>query len=295
MVTINEINKIIRVLIMSGEKITREKDFFVWDGYNCKVYANSYFDCNADYSNVVKVNAENGFVYTVFVGPNTNYIYKVSDHSLDVINIGRKIQELPKKYTNLINKLVKQFYDKNLTSWNQIESMAWEGFALAINSYDDLRSKMNFTQYAAFAIRNNILSCLDRELRTVKLSNYAQKKALQRGDSLFNTISIDDVNKETSKSATREDIMFDMVSDAKFDDGDVYEYIYSQLSERFSKRDCELFYKSFGLNNYHEHKGKELATEYNISESLVSQKVKKIIMWMRSDRDMCEMLSNLLK
>ena len=41
-------------------------------------------------------------------------------------------------------------------------------------------------------------------------------------------------------------------------------------------------------------KGKDIAAEMGISEGLVSQKVKKIVTWIRKDNELCEMLSNLL-
>jgi hypothetical protein len=40
-------------------------------------------------------------------------------------------------------------------------------------------------------------------------------------------------------------------------------------------------------------KGKDIAKEFNISEGLVSQKIKKITTWIRKDDAICEMLQNL--
>ena len=98
---------------------------------------------------------------------------------------------LAKQYEPLVNKITKQFVERVKVSWDDVKSMAWEGFALAIEQYDETKSKMNFTQYAGFAIRNNILTSLDNELRVVKLSNYAQKKAIEKGEAVFNSVSID--------------------------------------------------------------------------------------------------------
>ena len=41
-------------------------------------------------------------------------------------------------------------------------------------------------------------------------------------------------------------------------------------------------------------KGKDIAKEYNISEGLVSQKIKRITTWIRKDNELCEMLANLV-
>ena len=201
--------------------------------------------------------------------------------------------ELAKQYEPLVNKLTKQYTSRIQVEWNIVKSMAQEGLVIAMTSYDETKSKMTFTQFAAFAIRNNILSKLDEELRTVKLSSYAQKKAKEAGESLFNTVSIDQPVSADEDVKPRE-IVMGMYESAKFDDGDVYDYLYSRIDEKFLERDCKIFYKTFGLKGEEEMKGKDIAAEMGISEGLVSQKVKKIISWIRKDNELCEMLSNLL-
>jgi DNA-directed RNA polymerase specialized sigma subunit len=62
------------------------------------------------------------------------------------------------QYEPLVNKITKQFVEKVKVSWDDVKSMAWEGLALAIENYDDERSTMTFTQFAGFAIRNNIIT-----------------------------------------------------------------------------------------------------------------------------------------
>lgn len=210
-------------------------------------------------------------------------------------NIKEVIDRLPEQYTPLVNKLIGQFFSKNTTSWDQLYSMAWEGFALAIHNYDAFRSKMNFMQYAAFAIRNNILTSLDDELRTVKLSNYAQKKAIEKGEALFNSVSIDSATRDDDEDRPMNNkLALQISSKAKFDDGDVFEYVYSRVESSFTERDCLIFYKAFGLKGYDDMKGKDIAKEFGISEGLVSQKIKKITTFIRKDDELCEMLQNLM-
>lgn len=201
---------------------------------------------------------------------------------------------LAKQYAPLVNKITKQFVEKVKVSWDDVMSMAWEGFAIAIETYDDTRSKMNFTQFAGFAIRNNILTSLDNELRTVKLSYYAQKKALASGEAIFNSVSIDASVRQDDEIKPRELVM-NMYQDEKFSDGDIFEYLYSRIEDKFSERDCKMFYMHFGLKDYDELKGKEIAEKFNVSEGLVSQKIKRIIKFIRKDNELCEILANLLK
>ena len=211
---------------------------------------------------------------------------------------------LAKQYEALVNKLTKQYADKVKASWEDIKSMAYEGLAIAMEQYDAERSNMTFTQYAAFAIRNNILTGLNNELRTVKLSAYAQKKAVERGEAVFNTVSMDGLRRENPQEsdtnpyknlASIRDWREHLNEPAKFDDGDVFETLYSKLEDNFAARDCEIFYMTFGLKDYEETKGKDIAEYFGISRSLVSVKVKMVINFIQQDEDLIEIPSNLLK
>lgn len=203
------------------------------------------------------------------------------------------------QYESLINKITKQFTEKGCGNWEDIKSMAYEGFAIAINTYDSNKSKMNFMQFAGFAIRNNILTGLNNELRTVKLSAYAQKKAIEKGEALFNSVSIDAVNttgnESTINTPKRSDWTKHLSEDAKFSDGDIFETLYTELENNFSQRDCEIFYRAYGLNGYDEEKGKDIAKMFGVSRSLVSIKLNSIITYIQNNKELVEILSNLLK
>ena len=208
----------------------------------------------------------------------------------------REKNELVLKYEPLVNKLTKQFVDKVHAPWEDIKSYAYEGLAIAMNTYDSERSSMTFTQFAGFAIRNNILTSLNNELRTVKLSAYAQKKAIEMGEATFNTVSIDSACTSDSENNCISTTKYwaSLSAPAKFDDGDIFETLYSKLEEKFSPRDCEIFYMTFGLKDYDVIKGKDIAEHFNISRSSVSIKVNVIISYIRKDEDLMEILSNLL-
>lgn len=215
---------------------------------------------------------------------------------LDLKNLtDQQKNDLVAQYDCLINRITNQFYKKGLMPWDQLRSMALEGFALAINKYDPTRSNMSFTQYAGFAIRNNIFNCVDEELRTVKLSHYAQKKTVEKGGNLFNTVSLDSGNSASDEDTHKHVNSYKMnaYTPAKFADGDVFEYLYSVLEENFSERDCKMFYMSFGLRGYDDTTGKAIAKEMGVSEGNVSQRIKKVITFIRKDDSICEMLQNL--
>lgn len=204
---------------------------------------------------------------------------------------------LVQQYEPLINKITKQYADKVKASWTDIKSMAYEGFAIAINTYDETRSKMTFAQFAGFAIRNNILTSLNNELRTVKLSAYAQRKAAENGDAVFNSVSIEanwDSDSDHVGGPKKKD-MLNLRQEDKFSDGDIFETLYSKLEENLPMRDCEIFYRTFGLKDFEEEKGKDIAVYFGISRALVSIKLKSVIQFIQKDEELVEVLSNLLK
>ena len=207
--------------------------------------------------------------------------------------------QLTKQFEPLINKITKQFIDKGVGQWEDVKSMAYEGFALAMNNYNPEKSSMTFMQFAGFSIRNNILTSLNNELRTVKLSAYAQKKAVEKGDAVFNSVSIDtewqtgDDNKSVVAKWSKE---YEKLSQAAtFEDGCIFETLYTKLEDNFSIRDCEIFYRTFGLKDFEEEKGKDIAKYFGISKSLVSIKLKTVISYIQHDEELVEILSNLLK
>ena len=206
--------------------------------------------------------------------------------------------KLAVQYEPLVNKITKQFQEKTHMEWNAIKSMAYEGLVLAFNTYDNKKSNMKFLNYAAFAIRNNILTSIDNELRTVKLSNYAQKRSKEKGESLFNTVSLDSVVGKERRVDTGAHQVAEFkrgcYESDKFSNGDVYEYLYKRLGDEFCEKDLDIFYRSFGLKDYDVEKGKDLAKKFGCSEGLISQKNKKIITYIQGDNDLREMLGSLL-
>jgi RNA polymerase sigma factor (sigma-70 family) len=201
--------------------------------------------------------------------------------------------ELTKQYEPLINKLTGQFYSSVQMDWDSIKSMAYEGFALALNKYDESKSSMSFMSFAAFEMRNNIMTRLTEESRTVKLPFEEQKRRKESGEPLFNSVSIDRSVREDDDIKPRE-IVMGMYETARFADGDVFSYLYERLEEKFPRRECDMFYMSFGLKGFEDTPNQDIAKKFGVSEGLVSQKKRKIIDWIRTDRDLCEMLSNLV-
>ena len=171
----------------------------------------------------------------------------------------QELNKLVGQYEPLINKITAQMSANAKYPWAEVKSMAYEGLAIAFNTYDSERSKMTFVQFAGFAIRNNILTGLNNELRTVKLSAYAQKKAIERGEATFNSVSLDmTINDNPTQGGSnclggpKRSDWSNLCEEAKFSDGDIFETLYSKIEDNFAERDCEIFYRTFGLKDFEE-------------------------------------------
>lgn len=199
------------------------------------------------------------------------------------------------QYEPLVNKMVKQYFGKVQAGWDDLKSMAYEGLVQAMNSYDPERSKMTFTQFAAFAIRNNILNSLSEELRTVKMSSYMQEKAEKEGLPSFSSVSLTTICGETGgeDSYSREG-RYGLYESAKFENGDVYEYMYMRLDAEFGERELDIFYSYFGLKGRKETPLQDLAKKYGVTSGRASQQLNKVIRFIRQDEDLREMLSSLI-
>lgn len=201
-----------------------------------------------------------------------------------------------KKYQPLVYKLTKQFSTKIKMPWDDICSMAWEGLVLAFNNYDETRSNMSFLQYAAFSIRNNILNCLNKELRTVEMPAYAQKKAKEEDKTLFTSVSMTVITDpiESDNVKTSKEYKYNLYETQEDNYETVMKYFYERIDNAFSDREREIFYMSFGLKNYDNMKGKDIANTFKISEGRVSQIVKKVIEYIKGDSLLRESLGSLM-
>lgn len=200
--------------------------------------------------------------------------------------------DLVRQYEPLINRIVSQFYNTVKCSQADLKSMAYEGFAAAIFKYNEKKSKTPFTQFAAYQIRFSILTHLDNELRTVKLSYQAQRRIIEEGKPLFNMVSIDQPYAGDDESTPRE-IVMNMYENEKFSNGDVLKYLCDRIKRRFSEQDCDIFFSTYGLDGHEIMKGTKLAKKYGITQGRVSQKRNAILNYIRKDKDLCEMLATL--
>ena len=97
-----------------------------------------------------------------------------------------------------------------------------------------------------------------------------------------------------TKSPIVNEFKFKAYSKPVFSDGDVFNYMYNRLEDNFNDLNCKIFYKAFGLRGNDYTSGKDIASEFHISEASVSQRIKKMTKWIKNDNELCEMLQNLV-
>lgn len=224
--------------------------------------------------------------------------------------------QLARQFEPLVNKIVAQQQRILKTDWNTLQSMGWEGLAIAMNTYDPERSNMNFTQFAAYSILNNIRNCSCTDLHTVKLTSYTQdqirKVAASRnqeqqegenivskpgvGTTTFTSVSISNVvNPQCDNDNMNREMKYGVYESAKFADGDVFEQLRLEVDANCNKTDAYCFYHYFGICGYPEKQVTELAEEFNVTSGRISQRLKKVIDYIKKNDDLCESLSALLE
>ena len=243
---------------------------------------------------------------------------KITNLRQSFANASQEVRnQLAKQFTPLVNKIVGQQQKILKTDWGTLMSMGFEGLAIAMNTYDPERSGMTFTQYAAFSILNNIRNCSCIELHTVKLTSYTQdqirkanaaaKKAEETdetysgapagvGTTTFTSVSISNVmNPSGDNDNMNREMRYGIYESAKFANGDIFEQIKVEVDSHCNKTDAYCFYHYFGICGYPEKQVIELAEELNVTSGRISQRLKKVIDFIKKDENLCEGLAALLE
>lgn len=221
------------------------------------------------------------------------------------INASESVRnQLAKQFQPLVSKIVRQQLSKLKTDWLTLESMAQEGLVLAMNKYDPERSKMDFKQFAAFEILNNIRNCSGLELHTVKLTSYTQGQIKSKaegseevgggiGTTTFTTVNISSVMSPEGSENTNREVRYGMYENATFAEGDIMEHLKVTIQDKFNETDCYCFLSYFGICGYEEKKVTELAEELGVTSGRVSQRINKVKEFIKKDSLLVEGLAQL--
>lgn len=231
---------------------------------------------------------------------------KITNLRQSFVNASAAIRnQLAIQFEPLVNKIAKQQMAKLKTDWDTLKSMGQEGLVIAMNTYDPEKSKMTFTQFAAFSILNNIRNCSCMELHTVKLSSYTQEQIKKQaegsrdsgsvvGTTTFATVNLSTVMSPDESESSNREMRYGIYENATFAEGDIMGHLKVTITDKFNETDCYCFFSYYGICGYDEKKVTELADELKVTSGRISQRIRKIIDYIKKDSLLCEGLGQLV-
>ena len=200
-------------------------------------------------------------------------------------------EEYARQYTPLVYKIANQNKDKSPLTYDDIIGFGFEGLADAMNTYMP-DSGQSFLQYAAYRIYYFIMNGTNREGHIVAFSNYQQKKAKAEGRPTYIYQSI--ISKTDSDGDEHWNIPEPSVDPDKISVSKALENIRIFVTSRFSKRDADIFFQTFGLGDKDDVPRTQIAKQYKVSSAAITYVNQRIIAAIRSDAALCEELEDLL-
>ena len=196
--------------------------------------------------------------------------------------------DIAKKYLPLVKKISTKMYKTSSMDYEEIEGFGWVGLTKAMDEYDPTASGMSFLQFAGFGIRNAILSGQTQNGSAIKVSYYMRKKMKERGEDIPSTISL-------NRHFENEDHLPELGMEEDFLDSDnSWGLLKQRLESHFPDTWTDMFYSVYGLYGKAVEKSKDIAKRQGISGCLVTKRMKKMIEYIQSDKELCDVMRELL-
>ncbi len=223
----------------------------------------------------------------------------VTDITLD-LESERGRQAVAKQFTPLVIKMANQFVGKCGLDKSELISSGMLGLTLAMNQYknpEEIRkaggeSNMTFASYAAYCIRNQILQDITELEGVVKQSYYAKKK---EGTAQINSIDHSETDDEEVISIDR---MIELSEEPDYEptrhEEKEWQKVFKKLESKFSSRDCDVFYRVFGLNGRKMEKTTEVARSLNTYISNIVRITQNMLAFLKKDSETREFLEGIL-
>lgn len=225
-----------------------------------------------------------------------------------------------KQYAPLVMKMASQYVGKSALSKDELISAGMWGLAYAIDTFQKPTEKIEdtftntdekeikdgkekktqtFKQWAGWCIRNKILDDINNLSRTVKVDAYHQAQLLKQGKEIPTSKSIETFGKDDEENGGMIDRMIQLANDpesaGELGEEQKWAVLFQNLEKKFPKRDVTIFAKMFGMNGEQKMQGKEIAQEFGISTPLVTSIKNKIINYIQSNKNLCDMLATMLE
>ena len=181
-----------------------------------------------------------------------------------------------KQYTPLVFKIANSFIGKSKLDRAELISAGMIGLAQAINDYNKEKSNMSFKSYAAFMISYAIQN--DIRDHGFALTGYNWDAIKNTDAEKLYATSIDSLYKDDDDSSNDHLSFLGIEDDDKWldvskDTEKYFQALYKVLDNKFSARDCDIFYRFYGLNGRAKEKSKDIAKSYGMSEGNIRNSV----------------------
>ena len=201
-------------------------------------------------------------------------------------------EEYALQYTPLVHKIVNQNLSKSPLTREDLLGYGFMGLADAMNTYKEGGSQ-TFLQYAAYRIYYFIMNGTYETGHIVRFSAYQQDQAKKKGLPTFISKRLrcytDDNGNEhwNIPKLTCEQPMTTME--------EAMAHLQAFVESRFSSRDADVFFSTFGLGGHEEVSGVTLAKKYGVTSASITYINQRIIKAIRNDEGVREELEELLK
>jgi DNA-directed RNA polymerase specialized sigma subunit len=224
-----------------------------------------------------------------------------------------------KQYTPIVWKIVRQYAGKSNLEVDELYSAALEGLTWAMNEYGKRTPKRNtdeklqevvnaqtFGQYAAWRMVHSILGNIENVSRVVRVPKSQQQAEREKtgSNTKSNSISGDNIisngkGEKSSNSKTYFDLVGGYENAGKnLDQEDLdklWKRVYQKLEQQFDKKTLDIYYDVYGINGHEKMKSKDIATKYGVVPSAISYYTGKIYNFMRQDKEMFGMLTDIFE
>lgn len=224
-----------------------------------------------------------------------------------------------KQYTPIVWKIVRQYAGKSNLEVDELYSAALEGLTWAMNEYGKRTPKRNtdeklqevvnaqtFGQYAAWRMVHSILGNIENVSRVVRVPKSQQQAEREKtgSNTKSNSISGDNIisngkGEKSSNSKTYFDLVGGYENAGKnLDQEDLdklWKRVYQKLEQQFDKKTLDIYYDVYGINGHEKMKSKDIAAKYGVVPSAISYYTGKIYNFMRQDKEMFGMLTDIFE
>ena len=219
----------------------------------------------------------------------------IADATMDFDSrVGRNV--IAKMYMPLAIKIAGEFVQRNgspkLNKQDYLGACL-EALSEGINNYrDEIKDKGLTMTFGAYIKKKMNWACLELANKHGSDFSGTYSKAFTDARDAGNTSDFFADSIDNYGPSNGDDIQHDRIAalgvhqDHKPKQDEALELLFNGIEKKFSQRDCDIFYRYFGINDRDKEKGGDIAKRYGVSNGVVTQTVTKIIKYIKNDKKM---------